>query len=81
MNDVLVIYIDGQSGGSTSTANFTDKSNNLTTAISGYGGTGKRSTFNFASGFTLNMRSHSSPAKVYMVRQLLFTCATMIATP
>ena len=63
MNDVLVIYIDGQSGGSTSTANFTDKSNNLTTAISGYGGTGKRSTFNFASGFTPEYAIAFQPGK------------------
>lgn len=63
MNDVLVIYIDGQSGGSISTANFTDQSSNLTTAISGYGGTGKRSTFNFASGFTPEYAIAFQPGK------------------
>ena len=52
LNDVLVIYIDGQSGGSTSTALFTDATSGLAKAISGFDGATNRATFTFASGFT-----------------------------
>ena len=49
-NDALVIYIDSESGGFSSTANFTDSGDELRRAISGFDG-GTRSTVNFPEGF------------------------------
>ena len=50
----IVIYIDSQSGGATSTSGFTDTADGLRRAISGAGfdnSTPVRSTLNFAAGF------------------------------
>ncbi len=49
-NDALVIYIDSESGGITSTSNLTDTGDGLRQAISGFDGT-NRSTITFPTGF------------------------------
>jgi hypothetical protein len=53
-DNAIVIYIDSQSGGATSTSGFTDTADGLRRAISGAGFdnlTPVRSTLNFAAGF------------------------------
>ena len=52
LNDQLVIYIDSVTGGSNSTTNFTDASDNLRRAISGRSGSGGVSVVTFPTGFT-----------------------------
>ena len=49
-DNAIVIYIDSQSGGATSTSGFNDTADGLRRAISGLDGT-NRSTLNFAAGF------------------------------
>lgn len=51
-NDVIVLYIDSQAGGFSTTANFTDRGDPGRRAISGFSFGGPRSTINFAPGFT-----------------------------
>ena len=49
-DNAIVIYIDSQAGGATSTSGFNDTADGLRRAISGLDGT-NRSTLNFAAGF------------------------------
>ncbi len=49
-NNAIVLYIDSQAGGATSTAGFTDTGDGLRRAISGLDGS-NRSTLNFPAGF------------------------------
>jgi len=51
-NDNLVLYIDSQTGGFTSTSGFADGADALRRAISGFDGGTNRSTLTFPSGFT-----------------------------
>jgi hypothetical protein len=51
-NDVLVIFVDSQSGGFTSTSSFSDTSTAMRRAICGLLRSDARSTANFAPGFT-----------------------------
>jgi hypothetical protein len=53
VNDSLVLYVDGQAGGITTTAGLTDETDDGIRAISGVSGSGAtRSTVNFPAGFT-----------------------------
>lgn len=61
-NDALVIYIDSVSGGYGTTANFTDASDGLRRAISGFDGGVNRSTLTMPSGFLADYAIALGPA-------------------
>ncbi len=63
MNDALVIYLDNGTDGFTTTANFTDTTDGLRRAISGYNGGTQRAVFNFDSSFTPEYAVAFQPGK------------------
>ena len=71
--DVLVLFIDSNSGGFSTTSGFTDSGSRLTRAVSGIDGTGNRASADFATGFSadyaiaLRPRSAADPDQLFQL--------------